>query len=297
VSGAAELSPWRLAPRRFGRGRRAFFRSLQFLAGRCGGRHWYRRRYLAPGRFRVRREVVEVIGLPAELDGYLVVQLSDLHAGPFLGEGDLSAVVEASNRLVPDAVAITGDLITDRPEEADLLLRDFAGLRARDGVFGVFGNHDYRQRREREIAARMAERAGVRFLCDEHVRCRRGSAAVALVGLEDTEESHGCDPDRARAGLHPGDVQIVLCHNPLLASRLAGPRVAAVLSGHSHGHQIDLPGVRRLAPPHPGDRRQLGPTVAITSTGLGALGLPLRVRAPAEIVALELRAAEGRDAR
>jgi predicted MPP superfamily phosphohydrolase len=72
-----------------------------------------------------------------------------------------------------------------------------------------------------------------------------------------------------------------------------------VLSGHSHGHQIDLPLVRRLGPHHPGDRRETGAdgapgsagVTSIVSRGLGAVCVPLRVRSPAEVVLVELGAA------
>jgi uncharacterized protein len=96
------------------------------------------------------------------------------------------------------------------------------------------------------------------------------------------------DVAAARAGVRPGDVELVLCHNPAGAQRLARHGCAAVLSGHTHGHQVDLPLIRRAAPRHPGDRVQRAGTACITSRGLGALGVPLRVRARPELVLLEL---------
>ena len=88
--------------------------------------------------------------------------------------------------------------------------------------------------------------------------------------------------------VRPGDVELLLCHNPDGAPGLARPGCAAILSGHTHGHQINLPLVRRAAPPHPGDRVERGATACITSTGVGAIGVPIRLRAPAEVVLLEL---------
>ncbi len=285
-------------PRRFGPGRRAFFASLQGLARAAGGRAFYRRWFLGPGRLRVRRERVSLPAAQSAFEGYRIVHWSDLHAGPFLGRGDLRNAVELSNGLEPDLVAITGDFLTDEPDEALALIDDLAGLRARDGVFAVLGNHDYRRRAERGWTAEYERRAGIRFLLDQNTRIRRGEQVLAVIGLEDLEEARQVSLEQARRGLDPTDLQVVLCHNPGAAEQLAGDGVALVLSGHSHGHQIDLPGIRRLAPRHPGDRRDLGPTVAITSRGLGALGLPLRVRSPAELVAIDLVCAGGRgDAR
>lgn len=297
MSDGGAQSGLELAPRRFGRGRLAFFAGLQRACAAVGGRAFYRRRFLAAGRFEVRRETVVVPALDPALDGFRLVQLSDPHAGPFLGAGDLAAVVDASNALEPDVVVLTGDLITHEPDEAWRLLGDVERLVARRGKFGVFGNHDYRGRREREVAARFDREAGLRFLLDESIRFGDGPGAVALVGLEDLEEARRVDVAGARAGVRAGDVEVVLCHNPAGAPALARAGCAVVLCGHTHGHQIDLPLVRRLAPPHPGDRVRLGATEVITSRGLGALGVPLRVGARAEIVVVDLRRESGGDAR
>jgi predicted MPP superfamily phosphohydrolase len=88
--------------------------------------------------------------------------------------------------------------------------------------------------------------------------------------------------------LRNGDLEIVLCHNPRAAQFLSRERCAAVLSGHTHGTQIDWPLARRVGPPHPGTRMQFGPTTLIVSRGLGVIGVPLRVGAPAEVVVLRL---------
>ncbi|QDU67738.1 metallophosphoesterase [Engelhardtia mirabilis] len=297
MSGDATDLGLRQEPRRFGGGRLAFFGGLQRVSAALGGRAFYRAAFLAPGRFRVRHETVITPGLAPELEAFRIVQLSDPHAGPFLGRGDLSAVVEACNALDPDLVVLTGDLITKRAEESYLLLEDLAGLRARRGSFGVFGNHDYRGRREREIAARFEAEAGLRFLLDESVRFGEGPGAVALVGLEDLEEAKQVDLQRARHAVRAGDVEVVLCHNPAGGPALAAAGCALVLSGHSHGHQIDLPLVRRLAPAHPGDRVERDGAVLLTSRGLGALGVPLRLRSPAEIVVVDLSRGGGERAR
>jgi uncharacterized protein len=257
----------------------------------AGGRAFYRRAFLARGRFRVRHERVEVPG--RDLASLRIVQLSDPHAGPFLGSGDLADVVDSALALRPDLCVLTGDLVTRVTDEAFRLVDDLARLEARLGKFAVFGNHDYRGRREHEIAARFASDAGFEFLRDACRRFTSGGATVALVGLEDLEEAKGPDAGRARASVRADDVEVVLCHNPMGAPHLARDGCALILCGHTHGHQIDLPLVRRLAPRHPGDRFVLGTTTVIVSRGLGALGAPLRVRSPAEIVCIDLVGAGG----
>ncbi|MBK8180686.1 MAG: metallophosphoesterase [Planctomycetes bacterium] len=277
----------RVEPRRHGKGRLAAFWLAEQSARFLGGRAFYRRRHLSPGRLRLRREVLPVAGLALELEGFCVVQLSDFHGGNLLSAGSLTHAVELANRERPDLAVLTGDYITHHWRQALDLLDELSGLRARLGVYAVFGNHDYRGRCERRIAEAYAQR-GIRFLCNESLRFPAGAGAVALVGVEDLEEARAADVSAARAALQPGDVELVLCHNPRAAPRLARAGVAAILCGHTHGTQVDLPWLRRLGPAHPGARVQLGPTRVITSRGLGVVGLPWRHGAPAEVVALRL---------
>ena len=268
----------------------ALYRGIERGCALFGGRRWYRWRHLAAGRFLERHETIELPDLPAALDGLVLAQLSDLHAGAFLGEGDLADVVARVRELDVDLVALTGDYITHAGSDADALLSDLAGLRARLGCFAVFGNHDYRGRLEDGIARGFGE-VGIRVLRDECARLEVGDATLALTGLEDLEEAKRIDVERARAALRPGDVEVVLCHNPAGAPGLARAGCALVLSGHTHGGQIVVPFLPRLGPHHPGDRVQHGPTTLVVSRGLGVLGVPLRIGAPAELVVVTLRRA------
>ena len=277
-----------LEPRRYSDARLKFFGLCEWAARRLGGRSFYRQRFLSRGRLRVRTETVEVPGWSAATPRLRLVQLSDLHAGPFLAEGDLGEACDVARELAPDLYVLTGDLISERTEEAFTLIEDLARLRAPLGSFAVFGNHDYRGRREGEIARRLWREAGWRFLRNEGHRLEHHGESVHLTGLEDLEEAKRVDPEGARSALEPTDTELLLVHNPGFSEGLLKANTRLVLSGHSHGHQIDLPFVRRFAPRHPGDRTQRGAAVCITSRGLGALGLPLRIASPAELVCIDL---------
>lgn len=283
----SNVLPLRQTARRHGVGRLRFFRAVERLAKGGGGRSFYRKMHLAERRFHVREERLKIPGLSRGLEGFTIVQISDLHGGSFLGAGDLKAVVAAVGVLAPDLCVITGDLITHHWTDALPLLEDLARLKAEHGVFACFGNHDYKDRLEDRIAEAYRSR-GIRFLRDESVRIDTGVGAIALVGLEDLEESKQLDLDRARANIVAGDVEIVLCHNPRGARALARRGCAAILAGHTHGLQIDLPWLRNLGPKHPGSRLRIGATTLIVNRGLGVVGFPLRVRAPAEIVVVRL---------
>jgi len=277
----------RVAPRRLSAWRVWFFRRIEGVLMLLGGRALYRHTWLRAGRFRIREERIFVPGLPADLEGFRVAQLTDLHAGPFLAGGDLADVVAAVNALAPEVVAITGDFIAHHWSEAELIRADLAELSPPLGVFAVFGNHDYKDRLEHRIEEMYAS-AGVRFLRNASERLAVGNAHVAVVGVEDLEEARVIDLAAARADLGPDDVEIVLCHNPMGARAIARQGCAAILSGHTHGLQVDLPWLRTLGPQHPGLRIEFGTTTLIVSRGLGVVGLPLRYRAPAEVVMLSL---------
>lgn len=276
----------RQSPRRHSAVRIGLAHTAERLTAALGGRAFYRAAFLARGRVRVREETAFVRDLPPELDGFAVVQLSDLHGGSFVGPGDLEHAVELANALEPDVIALTGDFVTHRASEIERVAADLGRLRARAGVVAVFGNHDYRGREESRIAAALPT---VQFLRNDGVRIARGTSAVAITGVEDLEEGRVVDLERAREVLCAGDVEIVLCHNPLGARAIARRGCAAILSGHTHAGQIDLPFLRRLGPKHPGARVLLGDTLLVVSAGLGAVGVPLRIGAPTEIVRLRLR--------
>jgi len=288
-SAAATL---RQAPRRYGAWLARTVRALESAACALGGRALYRRRHLRHGAFGVRREALVVPGLASELEGLCCVQLSDLHAGPYLRAGDLRDVVEAVNAEAPDLVFVTGDLISRGWRDAEALVGDLAGLRPRLAALAVFGNHDYRERKEGEIE-RLLAGAGVRVLRNRCARFQLGGAGLAVVGLEDLEEARYVDPQAARAGVRAGDLELALCHHPAGGPVLARPGCAAVFSGHTHGGQLDLPGLGGFGPAHPGARLRLGATTLFVNRGLGTIALPLRLGAPTEVLVVRLRAEGG----
>ncbi len=282
----------RVAPRRHGVFRRSVFSCAERLLVSLGGRRFYRHCFLASGRLVLRDEIVRVPGLPPALEGFTLAHLSDLHAGPFLGSGDLSDAVAAVNARGVDLVCLTGDFVAHSGDDVAHVIDDLAGLESRHGAFAVFGNHDYRGRCEARIEAGFQAR-GMRFLRNAGARIQVGDAHLALTGLEDLEEAWRVDLPAARAGHATGDVEVVLCHNPGGAPAIARPGCAVILSGHTHGTQLDLPFLRRLGPAHPGLRVELGTTTLIVSRGLGVVGAPLRIGAPAEVVFVTLVAAGG----
>jgi len=253
----------------------------------------------------VRDVEVDIPGLPAEFDGYRIALLSDLHVGLFARTGRLQRIVAATNALDADVITIAGDLVDDEPIHIPKLVRGLAGLRARDGVHAVLGNHDIYG----GAAPRLAARPDLpfRLLVNESVRIRRGAAILVLAGLGDPAAAHFAAPDddatarfapdwdRALAGTRPGDIVVALAHDPALFDEAAARGLALTLSGHTHGGQL---GFHRLhwslaglfLPRHMGFYRdETGASALYVTTGAGYWVLPVRVGVIPEIIHLTLR--------
>ncbi|MEM9799716.1 MAG: metallophosphoesterase [Planctomycetota bacterium] len=277
-----------IAPRRFSRARIAAFAAIERTAAALGGRGLYRRRYLRRDRLFVREEVVRVAGLPAALEGFSIAHLSDLHAGPFVGKGDLADVAGLVESRGPDVVCWTGDYVVHGIENAVPVEPDLHRCVGRAGTFAVFGNHDYLHREEWRFVDSM-EPAGWTFLRNASAVVAAGDAKVGFAGIEDPEEGKVVDVDASLAGLEDADVVVALTHGPRAAPAFAKRGARVVLSGHTHATQVDAPFLRDLGPAHPGLRVELGGTTLFVTRGLGAIGAPVRLGVPAEVVFLTLR--------
>ena len=178
--------------------------------------------------------------LPPEFDGYRIIHLSDLHISASRKAPWAAELVRRACELNPDLILITGDLIDGTVEARRADVEPLAGLRARDGVFGVAGNHEY-YFNWREWTARFEE-LGADILFDEHRIIRRGDAALAVAGLPDGYSARygGGAPDARRAieGAPEGAFVILMDHRPGNARANAAAGADLQLSGHTHGGMV-----------------------------------------------------------
>ena len=236
---------------------------------------------------------VPIEGLPAELEGYTLVQISDIHVGPTIKRGYLNAIVTRVNGLQADAIAITGDLVDGSVARLRLHTEPLARLAARDGVFFVTGNHEYYSGAEQWIHE--LRRLGLTVLLNQHVVRRRGAASLVIAGVTDYSghhfhESHRSDPQAALRGA-PRDAaaRILLAHQPRSAEAGAAAGFDLQLSGHTHGGQffpwnLFVP----LQQPFTAGLNRLRTLWVYTSRGTGYWGPPKRFGAPSEITRLRL---------
>jgi predicted MPP superfamily phosphohydrolase len=257
-----------------------------------------------------RRVEIELARWPRALDGFRIVQISDVHFGPILGRGFAELLVRRANALDPDLVAITGDLVDG---DARLLADDvapLAGLRARHGVYFVTGNHDHysgarqwsaavaglgiRVLRNERVEIRVRAEAGAAGLSPERAGAA-GGAAFDLVGVDDHRggvfgQGGGEDLGRALAGRDPARPAVLLAHDPSTFKRASSLGIDLQLSGHTHGGQIwPFAWFVRLAIPFVAGLYRRGGATLYVSRGTGFWGPPMRLFAPAEIGEIVLR--------
>ncbi|MFX1674659.1 metallophosphoesterase [Paraburkholderia sp. A2WS-5] len=244
-------------------------------------------------RARVRDVEVPIRGLPAALDGFTIVQLSDIHVGPTIKHDYVDAIVRAVNQLDADVVAITGDVVDGSVQHLSNHTAPLGRLVANYGVYLVTGNHEYYSGADAWVAE--FRRIGLTVLMNQHVVIEHGGAQLVLAGVTDYtggnfDPAHRSDPQGALRGA-PADVntRVLLAHQPRTAHAAADAGYTLQLSGHTHGGQI-FPWnfLVRLQQPFTAGLEKLGGLWVYTSRGTGYWGPPKRLGAPSEITRVRL---------
>ena len=187
--------------------------------------------------FHVREVDIPIPNLPPDLHGLRVLQLSDIHLGPFLSERDLARVIDEALNLRPNIAVVTGDLISMKGDPLDACLRQIARLRPEAGIFGCMGNHEVYAQVE-GYTQEQAARLGIEFLRGRARPLRFGSATLNLAGVSFSEhlQTQGLSHWRGatyRAGGTQRDV--LLSHNPDVFPVAAGQGFDLTLAVHTHG--------------------------------------------------------------
>ena len=262
--------------------------------------------FVAPTRLRLTEIEAPIAGLPAALDGYTLVVLSDMHYGGTLAPAQhIECAVRLAQQAEPDLVVLLGDYgmshrvlhaLSRRLYEWALpeLAPALACLRARDGVVAVLGNHDHEY--DPDVIVRWLTGLGVRVLVNECVCIERGGARLAIGGVDDFKWGE-VDPYGGCAGVPAGVPRVIVSHNPDAVTALApDARVDLVLAGHTHGGQIVLPLIgapmrhARVCGWHCASGWVPNPHAPLyVSTGVGSF-LPLRLNCPPEVLVVRLRA-------
>ena len=243
-----------------------------------------------PGRVEVVRLTLSLPRLPSSLDGLLLAQISDIHAGEATGAEQIRRFVDMTNELHPDLIVITGDMFQYRLESARMSARELAKLRAPLGVYALMGNH------ERRLPAQDGEQpfrqAGLTVLCNVAHEVRVDGASLWLVGMDDVLKRRG-NLALALQGVPEDSCKVLLVHEPDVADQAARFPIDLQLSGHTHGGQVRLPGIGPLILPILGRRYpmglyRVGDTWVYTNRGLGMARPAVRFNCRPEITLFTL---------
>jgi hypothetical protein len=262
----------------------------QLLLGRLY--HLLRRDRFRREQFEITQVEIKLAGLHADLSGYRLVQITDLHVGHWLSVERLYGVVELVNEQQADCVVITGDFVSYVVEEiAADLTQALSQIQAPDGVLAVLGNHDHWMGVER--VREILHQAGVIELANTIHPITRGDGKLIIAGVDDILVGQ----DRLDEVIQslPEDIPVVLlAHEPDYADQAAASqRFGLMLSGHSHGGQVVLPRLGTVLrgamfKRYPNGRYQVGNMVQYTNRGVGTHSLRLRINCPPEIAVFTL---------
>lgn len=235
---------------------------------------------------------VPLANLPAQLEGFTIAQISDIHVGPTIKRGFVERIVARVNRLGADMVAITGDLVDGSVRDLSHHTEPLADLQSRHGTYFVTGNHEYYSGAQAWM--REMQRLGARVLVNEHVVIDHDGASVAVAGVSDYSAHHfdpsqRSDPQAAMAGAPQGAVKLLLAHQPRSAANASAAGFDLQLSGHTHGGQFwpwNL--FVRLQQPFTAGLNRFGRMWIYINRGTGYWGPPMRFGIPSEITRIRL---------
>lgn len=245
-----------------------------------------------PYRLTIEHHQIYLRRLPRALDGFRIVQLSDMHHSRFTSREIIERAVRTASSLQPDIIALTGDYISKDRQYAAPCAELLGRLRARHGVFAVLGNHDHWT--DAALITDLFRAEGMTVLVNQGMRFEKNGAAFWLAGVDDTMVGLE-DLSLALAGSQADEMKLLLAHNPIVLRRAARAGVDLVLSGHTHGGQVSLRPERNASVK---PRRRVvkglvreGETQIYVTRGLGTVVLPVRFGCPPEVSLLELRTA------
>ena len=242
---------------------------------------------------RIREVTIPVRNLHADLQDFHIVQLSDIHLGPTIKGDYLQGIVERSNELQPDLVAITGDLVDGLTYQLQEDVTPLGQLRSRHGSYFVTGNHEYYW--DATAWTGLLKTMGIHVLLNEHRILRHLKGRLLLAGITDYSAhkyipDHRSNPQQARDNALYSDASILLAHQPRSAFAGAAAGYDLQLSGHVHGGQF-IPWnlfIGLVQPFNNGLHRVHERMWLYVSAGSGYWGPPSRLGVPSEITSIRL---------
>lgn len=259
-----------------------------------------------PIRITVRHYSVPIENLPAGMNGFRIVHVSDTHYGPVVSRSHVQGAIDLANSLEADLIVLTGDYVHRTPRSVEPGIGLLKGLRSRLGVVGVLGNHDHWEGANycrsvfKMIGVPLIDNRRVFLTADGISDKPEAGKSICLGGIGDLWEDDTKYEEVLR-GLPEDMPRILLAHNPDCAEYVPPKsRVDLMISGHTHGGQVKLPFFGApIVPSAFGSKYLLGlcggpHCPVVVSGGIGTAVLPVRFGVVPEVGVIELTDGSGR---
>ncbi len=226
------------------------------------------------------------------MQGLRIAQISDIHLSPFLSEREFARAIDMANESKPHLTLVTGDLISRTGDPLDACLRQLARLRADAGVLGCLGNHEVYCDNQHYITEQ-GLRIGIDFLRGRSRMLRFGNTDINFAGV-DYQKFNEPYLVGAESMVAPGVINVLLSHNPDVFEKAAAQGYDVTIAGHTHGGQVNFEilrqdlNVARYFTPYVRGVYRRDKAVIYVSSGIGTIGVPVRIGAPAEVAVLRL---------
>ena len=249
---------------------------------------------------------ITIDNLPAELRGTTITLLSDIHAGQYMNEKEMREYADVINSLESDIVCIPGDFINFDVKDVHMLTNAFRDVKAKHGIYGSLGNHDFFQDAD-YVSKAILNESPVQLLRNDHRSIDIKGKKIFMMGIDDTRGS-GSDMSTVLnyySGLESklknentefnSSPKILLCHKPYGFDSLAAKEIDLILSGHTHGGQVvplkfgnfNMSFAATVSKYIEGIYK-IGKSNMYVSRGIGSVGLPIRINCPPEITKITL---------
>ena len=243
-------------------------------------------------RFQLSQVDIGIPNLPQDLHGLRIVQVTDIHLSPFLSESEFARAIDMANETHAHVALVTGDLISRTGDPLDACIRQLSRLRADAGVLGCLGNHEIYTRTEDYVTAE-GRRIGIDFLRGESKLLRFGAANINFAGV-DYQRFQLKYLVGAEKLVQPDALNVLLSHNPDVFPVAASKGFPLTIAGHTHGGQVNFEllhqhwNVARYYTPYVRGLYREGPASVYVSSGIGTIGVPIRIGAPPEVSLIRL---------
>jgi predicted MPP superfamily phosphohydrolase len=248
---------------------------------------------------RDRQTTLQIAGLPDDLDGLRIVQISDLHFDRYTNGDKVQRYIDAAGAESPDLIVFCGDLVSNGTSYISQAASAMGGLKARLGVYACLGDHDYFS--DPEMVAASLRQNGIHVIRDGFETVRVGSASICLTGLTNVYMKRATseavkDLMASRPRL---DLDIFFTHQPSnwLVAEVGAAGYHLFLGGHTHGGQITFPLPGFLLTGSSFETHyvtgffNVGHTQVSINNGLGMTLAPIRYQAPAEVTLIRVERA------